>query len=107
MIKKIQLYALIPLLSCCAVAAQQERAQALQHFQQTEETGERFEDSKDFEDLDMNIKMVRTKKIKISIKDVPFYTKVFCSYVYEEKMKKWYQVVLGYLSTSKGKNKKR
>ena len=107
--KVIRLYAVFPLVflfSCCAVAARQEMDQVQQHFQGAQEVGELFEIPQDFEELDMDIKMVRAKKMKISIKDVPFYTKVFCSYVYEEKIKKWCQILLGYLSVSKVKVKK-
>ena len=98
---------LVFLFSFCAVVARQEKVYALEHSQRAEEVGELFEMPQDFEELDMDIKMVRAKKVKISMKDLPFYTKVFCSYVYEEKIKKWYQVALGYLSVSKVKAKKR
>ncbi len=109
MIKNVRyaVFLLTLLFSWCAVVARQENAKALQHSQPVQEPGGLFEIPRDFEELDMDIKMVRAKKVNISMKDLPFYTKVFCSYVYEEKIKKWYQVVLGYLSVSKGKVKKR
>ena len=83
---------LVFLLSCSTAVAQ--------------EPSDLFEVPQDFDELDTDIKMPRTKKLTISMKDVPFYTKVFCSYLYEEKIKKWYQVLSGYLFVSKKKIKK-
>jgi|GEM_PF-4228310 len=108
--KIIRLYAFLVLsflFSCRVVAAQQKKVEVVQDVQQLEEPGNLFEDLESFQELDIDIKMVRTKKMKISIKDLPFYTKVFCSYVYEEKIKKGYQSVVGYLFASKGKVKQK
>jgi hypothetical protein len=69
----------------------------------TEEERELFEVPQECEELAENIPLARAKKMKISLKDVPFYTQVLCSYVYEEKLKKWYQAVAGYLGTNVGK----
>jgi hypothetical protein len=104
--KIIRLYALLVLIflfSCSVAAAQQEKVKG--DLQQVKELGALFEDPEHFQELDMDIKIVRTKKMKFSIKDLPFYTKIFCSYVYEEKIKKGYQSAIGYLFASKGKVK--
>ncbi len=103
MIRRIQLYAVLNftfLLSFCAVTACQEVTQQ-QQLQMTDDIIEIFEVSQDFEEPDMNLKIVCTKKFVFSLSDVPFYTKVFCSYVYEEKLKKWYLAVIGYANSLK------
>ena len=102
MMKVIRLqavFAFVFLFSCCAVVARQEDIPAPQCFQGTEDAIEIFEVSQDFEEPDMNLKIVRTNKVKISLSDVPFYTKVFCAYLYEDKLKKWYQAVTGYVNS--------
>ena len=38
------------------------------------------------------------RRPEISIKDVPFYLKLFCSYVYEEKLQRWYYEFFGYFA---------
>ncbi len=45
----------------------------------------------------------RERKPEISIKDIPFYLKLFCSYVYEEKLQRWYYAFFGYLAHLKHK----
>ena len=92
-------FSLILLGSCATVVTRQEVPHLLHDSQKLEEGGELFEVPQDFEGLDLNITMARTKKMHISIKDLPFYTKIFCSYLYEEKIKKWYQSLAGYLGS--------
>jgi hypothetical protein len=66
-----------------------------------------FDNSDDFEEPAKNIKIVRRRKPTLTLKDLPFYTKLFCSYVYEEKIKKWYAAVAGYMFVSKHSKSKR
>lgn len=63
-----------------------------------------FDEASDFEEpATIDIEIGRERKPEISIKDLPFYTKLFCSYVYEEKLQRWYYAFFGYISQWKHK----
>lgn len=68
---------------------------------------ELFDNSYEFEEPLLDIPVSRTRKPVISLQDIPFYTKLVCSYVYEEKLKKWYAAAVGWLSSSPQKIKAR
>lgn len=63
-----------------------------------------FEEANSFQEPEIaDIVIERERKPEISIKDVPFYLKLFCSYVYEEKLQRWYYSFFGYLAHWKHK----
>ncbi len=78
------------------LVTQSETVSTQEHVQQPDVSVELFEAPQDIEGLDIVIH-IPTMRQKISVRDLPFYTKLFCSYVYEEKIKKWYQVAGAYV----------
>lgn len=61
-----------------------------------------FDEFSEFEAPDIDLVVVR-RKPKITLKEVPFYCKLLYSYLYEEKVRVWYQSLVGYFFASKVK----
>jgi|GEM_PF-4355520 len=53
-------------------------------------------------DIDMTVG--RERKPEISFRDIPFYCRFACTYVYEEKIQKWYYQLFGYLARWKSRS---